>query len=133
MGMTGHIMFPVWDTERCVTMSPTIIETIIRRRIGFDGLLMSDDLSMKALRGPMRDRASAAVRAGSDVALHCNGDLAEMRAVAEGVNELAGAAAARFARAFAVTRKSEDFDRDEALRQLSSLMSQGTQPGTQLV
>ena len=64
---------------------------VIRGEIGFDGLLMSDDLSMKALRGPMRARAEAVIAAGSDLALHCNGDLAEMRAAAAGVPQLAGA------------------------------------------
>jgi beta-N-acetylhexosaminidase len=82
MGMTGHIMFPVWDAERCATMSPVIIETVIRGRIGFDGLLMSDDLDMKALSGDVSDRAAACVAAGCDIALNCWGRMDEMVAIA---------------------------------------------------
>lgn len=82
MGMTGHIMFEAWDGERCATMSPTIIEKVIRGRIGFDGLLMSDDLDMKALKGDVSDRAANCVAAGCDLALNCWGRMDEMTAIA---------------------------------------------------
>lgn len=82
MGMTGHIMFPAWDPERCATLSPTIIGQVIRDRIGFDGLLMSDDLDMNALRGDVPSRAVDCVAAGCDVALNCWARMAEMVAIA---------------------------------------------------
>lgn len=125
--MTAHVVFSDIDAAHPASTSAKVTAEIIRGDIGFDGLLMSDDLSMKAIVGPMRERAGAVLKAGSDVALHCNGDLQEMRAAAEGVCELAGQAKARFARAFAVTRESEGFDRDAALRQLASLMGRDTQ------
>lgn len=119
--MTAHVVFSDIDKENPASTSPIVTRDIIRGEIGFDGFLMSDDLSMKALTGPMRARAEAVIRAGSDVALHCNGDLAEMRAAAEGVPQLIGTAAARFERAFAVTRKREPFDLDVAVAHLGSL------------
>src|SRR5690606_4433416 len=80
--MTAHVLFTDIDREYPASASPTITEAIIRGAIGFDGLLMSDDLSMKALDGPLGKRARAVLTAGSDVALHCNGNMAEMEAVA---------------------------------------------------
>jgi len=91
-----------------------------------DGLLVSDDLSMKALRGPMRARAEAVIAAGSDLALHCNGDLAEMRAAAAGVPRLQGRAAERFAAASACATRRDAYDRAEALQLLASLMGEPT-------
>ncbi len=80
--MTAHVVYTAIDPALPASTSPIVHRDVIRGHIGFDGLLMSDDLSMKALGGPMRDRASAVIAAGSDIALHCNGDLAEMEAVA---------------------------------------------------
>ncbi|HPG89208.1 MAG TPA: beta-N-acetylhexosaminidase [Hyphomicrobium sp.] len=122
--MTAHVVFSDIDADLPASTSERVTRQIIRGDIGFDGLLMSDDLSMKALTGPMRGRAEAVIAAGSDLALHCNGDIQEMRAAAEGVPQLMGAALARFARAFAVTRKREDFDVDVAVGHLASLMAQ---------
>ena len=79
---------------------------------------------MKALTGAMRARAEAVIAAGSDVALHCNGDMAEMRAAAEGVPQLSGTAKTRFERAFAVTRRSETHDSAEAEQLLAALLAQ---------
>ena len=87
---------------------------------------MSDDLSMKALRGPMRSRAEAVIAAGSDLALHCNGDLAEMRAAAAGVPRLQGRAADRFAVACACATRRELYDKAEALQLLAGLMGKTT-------
>jgi beta-N-acetylhexosaminidase len=101
MGMTGHIMFPAWDTARCATMSPVIIADIIRGRIGFDGLLMSDDLDMKALSGDVSDRAAACVAAGCDIALNCWGRMDEMVAIAEKLPEITARGAERLAAAMA--------------------------------
>ncbi|CAN5202289.1 beta-N-acetylhexosaminidase [soil metagenome] len=109
MAMTGHIMFPAWDAERCVTMSPTIIADIIRGRIGFDGLLMSDDLDMKALSGEVSDRAVACIAAGCDIALNCWGRMDEMIAIAGGLPEITTIGAERLARAMATIAPVSDY------------------------
>lgn len=101
MAMTAHVVYPAWDAERCATLSPVVIGRIIREVIGFDGLLMSDDLGMKALAGDFGVRAAGAISAGCDIALHCSGDLAEMRAVAAGLATIGAAARARLDRAMA--------------------------------
>jgi beta-N-acetylhexosaminidase len=125
--MTAHVVFSDLDPDHPASTSAKVTRQIIRGDIGFDGLLMSDDLSMKALAGPMRTRAEAVIAAGSDVALHCNGQMAEMRAAAEGVPKLAGAAKARFERAFAVTRNADPHDVAEAERLLAVLMGGNAQ------
>lgn len=109
MGMTGHIMFPVWDTERCATMSPVIINDIIRGRIGFDGFLMSDDLDMKALTGAVCDRAAGCVAAGCDVALNCWGRMDEMVAIAAKLPAMTVRAHERLAAAMATVSPVSDF------------------------
>ncbi|MEQ8965322.1 MAG: beta-N-acetylhexosaminidase [Azospirillaceae bacterium] len=100
-GMTAHILFPALDPDRPATLSPRVIAETIRGAIGFDGVLVSDDLSMGALQGSIGERAAVAVAAGCDLALHCNGDLAEMRAVAAAVPRLSAASAGRLDRAIA--------------------------------
>ena len=90
LGMTGHLLFSALDKTACATQSSTIIDTVIREAIGFDGLLFSDDLSMQALGGSLGERAAMALEAGCDVALHCNGDLEEMSAVLEAARPLKG-------------------------------------------
>ncbi|WP_375463876.1 beta-N-acetylhexosaminidase [uncultured Methylobacterium sp.] len=90
MAMSAHVVFSQIDPERPATQSARVVGDVIRGAIGFDGLLMTDDLSMHALTGPFRARAEAAFSAGIDVALHCNGSMAEMRAVAEGAPEMEG-------------------------------------------
>ncbi|MCB1370588.1 MAG: beta-hexosaminidase, partial [Rhodobacteraceae bacterium] len=102
LGMTAHVRYTALDATAPATQSTTVIGDVIRGRIGFDGLLMTDDLSMKALRGPFGVRAEAAIGAGCDLVLHCNGNPAEAAAVAEVVPELAGRALARAERAQAV-------------------------------
>ena len=100
-GMTGHIVFTAVDPRQPATTSPEVIARVIRGWIGFDGVLVSDDLSMQALEGDLGARAAAALDAGCDLALHCNGDRAEMEAVAaveppldtEALRRLAAAAA----------------------------------------
>ena len=101
MAMTAHLVYAAWDAERPASQSPVVIGDIIRRRIGFDGLLMSDDLGMHALSGDFGARAAGAIAAGTDVALHCSGDLAEMEAVAGALGPIGDAAAARLDRAMA--------------------------------
>lgn len=108
MGMTGHIIFDAWDAERCVTLSPVIIEQIIRGRIGFDGFLMSDDLDMKALDGEIGDLAAECVAAGCDAALNCWGRMDEMASIAGKVGELSAKGAARLAQAMATVAAPPD-------------------------
>jgi beta-N-acetylhexosaminidase len=88
MAMTAHVVYTAIDRNRPATTSRKAIKKIIRESIGFDGLLMSDDLSMKALSGDFRQRARDSLAAGCDVVLHCNGDMAEMKAVMSGVGKL---------------------------------------------
>src|SRR5690242_15958927 len=82
MAMTAHVVYDAIDAQRPATTSPKLIRDVIRGEIGFDGLLMSDDLSMQALTGSLDHRAKASLFAGCDVVLHCNGNLAEMREIA---------------------------------------------------
>jgi beta-N-acetylhexosaminidase len=125
--MTAHVVYADIDRDHPASTSAIVTRDIIRGEIGFDGLLMSDDLSMKALAGPMCARAESVIAAGSDIALHCNGDLAEMQAAAAGVPALEGRAAARFALACACTARSEPYDKEEALQLLASLTGDGLQ------
>ena len=99
MGMTAHVTYTALDPARCASLSPVVIAGTIRRDIGFDGLLMSDDLGMKALTGPMGERAAAVVEAGCDLALYCWDSLAEMEAIAAALPAMSAVAAARLARA----------------------------------
>lgn len=101
MAMTAHILYPAWDGERPATLSPTLIGEVIRGTIGYDGLLMSDDLAMKALSGSLAELAAAALAAGCDVALHCSGVMAESEAIAGALGTMSEAAAARLERAMA--------------------------------
>jgi len=115
MAMTAHVVYRAIDPDRPATTSPTVVERVIRGAIGFDGLLITDDLSMKALGGPLGGRAAAAYAAGVDVALHCNGDLAEARAVAQVAPELTGKALERARAALAcVADGAAPFDADRA-------------------
>ena len=102
MGMTAHVVFTALDATDPATTSRIVIERVIRGSIGFDGLLLSDDLSMEALKGTLGERAAAALAAGCDIALHCNGKLDEARATADAAPPLAGRAAERAARALAL-------------------------------
>jgi beta-N-acetylhexosaminidase len=111
LGMTAHVVFLDIDDGAPATLSATVIGNIIRERIGFDGALMTDDISMGALAGAPRERAAAAIRAGCDLVLHCNGALDEMRDIAAGVPELAGDALRRTDAALAARREPEAFDR----------------------
>ena len=110
MGMTAHVVFTDIDRDLPATTSATIIGQVIRGFIGFGGLLMSDDLSMGALSGTLGERTRAALAAGCDVALHCNGNLSEMDAVADAAPELSGPAARRAAAALASRHATVPFD-----------------------
>jgi beta-N-acetylhexosaminidase len=99
LGMTGHLLIPAIDAERPATISSRVIAEVIRGFIGFQGVLITDDLSMKALSGTVQSRAAAAIAAGCDLALHCNGKLAEMAAIAEALPPISADAAAKLAEA----------------------------------
>jgi beta-N-acetylhexosaminidase len=104
MGMMAHVVYTAWDGERPASQSRVVIRDIIRQRIGFDGFLMSDDTNMSALAGTPGERAAACVAAGCDVALPCNGVLADNVDVASQVGEISLEGAERLARAMAGTR-----------------------------
>lgn len=108
--MTAHVVFSNIDATAPASVSARVTSEIIRGHIGFDGLLMSDDLSMKALSGRMDDRARAVIAAGSDLVLHCNGNLAEMEAAASGTPVLEARAAERFAAACAIANRPPGLD-----------------------
>jgi beta-N-acetylhexosaminidase len=110
LGMTAHVVFSAIDPVAPATTSVTMVQQVIRRDIGFKGALMSDDVSMGALSGTVAERSRAAIAAGCDLVLHCNGDLDEMREVASAVPALAGEPLARAAAALAARSAPETFD-----------------------
>ncbi|WP_242137693.1 glycoside hydrolase family 3 N-terminal domain-containing protein [Sphingomonas sp. TREG-RG-20F-R18-01] len=101
MGMTSHIVFEAWDRDRPATLSPIVIEEIIRKRIGFDGLLMTDDIDMKALSGSAGDKAAGAIAAGCDLVLDCWARMDEMIDIAGRLGEMAAVSRDRLDRAMA--------------------------------
>jgi len=115
LAMTAHVLLTAFDEERPASTSPVIMGEVIRELIGLTGLVMSDDIGMQALGGPFAERAAAVIDAGCDVALHCSGELAEMREVASAVPPLEGESAERFARAIAELGEPQAFDADQAL------------------
>lgn len=121
--MTAHVVFMGIDDQRPASTSAIVTREIIRGEIGFDGFLMSDDLSMNALSGSLRERAEAVIAAGSDVALHCNGDFAEMQAVVAGVPKLKDRSFERFQAAVAVTERREGFDVAAAEADLAAVLA----------
>ncbi|HEY0330813.1 MAG TPA: beta-N-acetylhexosaminidase [Rhodopseudomonas sp.] len=122
MAMTAHVVFSDLDAAQPATTSATIIERVIRGTIGFQGLLMSDDVSMNALAGTIAERSRAVVQAGCDMLLHCNGKLDEMHAVADAAPWLAGEAKARADRALASRQAPQPFDRVAARNDLDALI-----------
>jgi beta-N-acetylhexosaminidase len=123
MAMTAHVVFSALDPAQPATTSATIVQQVIRGGIGFQGLLMSDDVSMNALAGSIAERTRAIVAAGCDVVLHCNGKLDEMQDVARETPELAGAALDRAERALAVRKLPKPFDRAAARAELEGLIN----------
>jgi beta-N-acetylhexosaminidase len=99
IGMTGHLVFNAWDPDHPATQSPFVIAEIIRKRIGFDGLLLTDDLDMEALSGTVPERAEVSVRAGCDIALNCWARMADMTGICERLPTMSAATPARLARA----------------------------------
>jgi len=122
IAMTAHVVFSAIDPAQPATTSATIIERVIRGLIGFQGLLMTDDVSMNALAGSIAERSRASLAAGCDMILHCNGKLDEMHEVAAAAPLLSGLSAQRAAHAIALRRAPEPFDRVEARGQLDELI-----------
>jgi beta-N-acetylhexosaminidase len=122
MAMTAHVVFSAVDAAHPATTSATMIERVIRGFVGFQGLLMSDDVSMNALAGSIAERTRAAFAAGCDVVLHCNGKLDEMRQVAGETPELSGKALERARRALAARKSPLAFDRTAARAELDALI-----------
>lgn len=123
MGMTAHIIYTAWDAERPASLSPTVIGDIIRGRIGFDGLLMSDDLDMKALKGDIPSLAAGVVEAGCDLALNCWAKMDEMVGIAERLPDISEQSRARLDRAMAtIPPEVDDTPLDALLAQRDALI-----------
>jgi beta-N-acetylhexosaminidase len=122
LAMTAHVIYEAVDPHRPATTSPKVIRDVIRGEIGFDGLLMSDDLSMQALSGTLASRAKAALFAGCDVVLHCNGDMAEMREVAEEIENLEDIHLRRADAALAHLAPPGEFDAEAEEARLAALL-----------
>ena len=124
VAMTAHIIYSAWDSENPATQSPFVIGEIIRKRIGFDGLLLSDDLDMEALSGTIPERAERAVAAGCDIALNCWGRMDDMVGIAERLPALTDKGAQRLRQAMAsVAGKSVEADRAVLLARRDSLLA----------
>jgi beta-N-acetylhexosaminidase len=123
IAMTAHVVYDSIDPQRPATTSPKVIRDVIRGEIGFDGLLMSDDLSMQALDGALSLRAKTALFAGCDLVLHCNGDMGEMKDVATEVKELEGLSLKRSEQALSLLSATDGgFDPRAAAARLAALM-----------
>ncbi len=120
--MTAHVVYADIDPSAPATTSALVLREIVRGFIGFDGLLMSDDLSMGALAGTLAERGRASVAAGCDLLLHCNGRLDEMEAVAAEAPRLSGAAAERAERALAARVAPQPLDRPAVEAELAALL-----------
>lgn len=123
MAMSAHVVFSALDPLRPATASPLVVREIMRGQIGFDGLIMSDDVSMKALSGAYEERARAIFEAGLDIVLHCNGELEEARAVASATPELTGHSLRRANAALAARDLPKPFDVEEAEAKFAAIRS----------
>jgi beta-N-acetylhexosaminidase len=123
MAMTAHVIYTAIDKSLPATLSKKIIKSVIREKIGFRGLLITDDLSMKALSGTLTEKCAQALGAGCDMLLHCNGILDEMREVAAAAGDLKGRALRRAKSALKSARKPQAFDKKAALKDLDLVVS----------
>ena len=123
MAMSAHVVYSAIDPERPATTSRIVVEEVMRAEIGFDGLIMSDDVSMKALGGRYEDRAEAIIAAGLDIVLHCNGALDQARAVASATPALSGPALRRADAALAAIAQPKAFDIQAAQAEFAALNS----------
>lgn len=124
MAMTAHVVFEAIDPQRPATTSPKLIRDVIRGEIGFEGLLISDDLSMNALKGPLSVRAKSALFAGCDIVLHCNGDLNEMREIAGEARPLQDHWLKRCEAALSHLAPPESFDAEAGEARLAQLLGE---------
>jgi beta-N-acetylhexosaminidase len=123
MAMTAHVVFTALDRAQPATTSATIITDVIRGSIGFQGLLMSDDVSMNALKGTLAERTRASIAAGCDMILHCNSKPEEKYQVAANTPVLAGQALARATAALAARKAPQPFDRPAGRAELDGLVA----------
>lgn len=123
LGMTGHVVFEAIDPCNPATLSSKVISTVIRQEIGFQGLLMTDDISMGALQSDMSVRAGDAIRAGCDIVLHCNGIMDEMQCVAANVPQLSGLSLKRAATAMAARPTPAVIDEAALRRDFAALLA----------
>ena len=125
--MTAHVMYTAVDDENPASLSEKVVRGIIRDYIGFDGFLICDDLSMKALNGDFADLTRRALAAGCDAVLHCNGDMNEMKAVAQGVSPLSEKSLARLEKSYAAKKKAalhaSAKDKDEIRARVLNLLN----------
>ena len=122
IGMTGHLLFTAWDPDHAATQSRIVIEQIIRGAIGFDGLLLTDDLDMEALSGTVPERARRAIAAGCDVALNCWAKMDDMTGICEQLPALGTAGQERLAHALAGMGNAEQADQAELLATRDALL-----------
>jgi beta-N-acetylhexosaminidase len=124
MAMSAHLLYTAIDPHRPATASPVVVQEIMRGEIGFDGLILCDDVSMKALKGPFDERAAAVIEAGLDIVLHCNGDLEEARAVASAAPVLSGASLRRAKAAQAAIKAPQSFDVERRGREFAAITAE---------
>ncbi|MGB0572175.1 MAG: beta-N-acetylhexosaminidase [Alphaproteobacteria bacterium] len=126
LGMSAHVVYSAIDAERAGTVSPAVIETLIREDIGFEGFLFTDDITMEALDGSPADRAKAALKAGCDAVLHCSGVLSEMIEVSGAVHGLSQSSESRWTRARSARQKPEGADVGALSAALATQFENGT-------
>ena len=122
IGMTGHLLFTAWDADNPATQSKTVVEQVIRGLIGFDGLLLTDDLDMEALSGTVPERAERAIAAGCDVALNCWARIDDMTGICEMLPPLSAAGQARLQRALAGMGQGEPADQAQLIAKRDALL-----------
>lgn len=122
VGMTGHLLFPVWDADNPSTLSSTVISQIIRGRIGFDGLLLTDDIDMEALSGSVPERAERAIAAGCDLVLNCWAKMDDMQGIAERCGTMRPESLARLERALVSRKAGVEADKAALLAKRDALL-----------
>ncbi len=126
IGMTAHVRYTAWDSESPATLSPFVIGEVIRGQIGFDGLLLSDDLDMQALAGTVPERAAGAIAAGCDIALNCWARMDDMIGIAQALPAITEQAATRLDRALAFAQAAPDADHAHLVAKRDTLLALGT-------
>ncbi len=124
MAMSAHVLYTAIDKRHPATASSIEVAKVMRSEIGFDGLILSDDVSMKALEGPYEERAATIIDAGLDIVLHCNGELDQARAVASAAPELSGSSLRRTRAALATISAPQPFDVEQGERRLAAITAE---------